>query len=104
MRDADAYLRFLTTRPEVAVVGGAQIAIARDQRAISLGIARALNNRWSMGGSRYRRGVSSGESDTVYLGAFRRLELADEGGWNEELVHEVTAILDEAAQRIERAK
>jgi succinoglycan biosynthesis protein ExoA len=76
----------LRTRPEVAVVGGAQIAIARDPTARAIGIARALNNRWSMGGSPYRRSASSEESDTVYLGAFRRSDLHEVGGWDERLV------------------
>ena len=79
-------VEILTGRPEVAVVGGAQVAVERDPRARSIGIARALNNRWSMGGSRYRRGGPSGEADTVYLGAFRRLDLLDEAGWDEALV------------------
>ncbi len=76
----------LTTRPDVAVVGGAQVAIARDATARAVGIARALNNRWSMGGSPYRRATVSGPSDTVYLGAFRRVDLLDVGGWDERLV------------------
>jgi succinoglycan biosynthesis protein ExoA len=78
-------VEILTQRTEVAVVGGAQIAVARDPRALSVGIARALNNRWSMGGARYRRGAQSGATDTVYLGSFRRLEVVDEGGWDEGL-------------------
>ena len=76
----------LATRPEVEVVGGAQIAIARSPTARAIGIARALNNRWSMGGSRYRRAMVSGPSDTVYLGAFRRRSLVRDGGWDEHLV------------------
>lgn len=76
----------LTTRPDVAVVGGAQVAIARDAAARAVGIARALNNRWSMGGSPYRRATVSGPSDTVYLGAFRRADLLEVGGWDERLV------------------
>lgn len=75
----------LTERPEVAVVGGAQRALARDQSAKAVGIARALNNRYSMGGSPYRRAVSSGPSDTVYLGAFRRADLLAIRGWDERL-------------------
>jgi glycosyltransferase involved in cell wall biosynthesis len=75
----------LTSRPEVAVVGGAQRAVGRDGQARSVGIARALNNRYSMGGSPYRRSVASRESDTVYLGAFRRSDLVAVGGWDERL-------------------
>lgn len=73
----------LTTDPEVVVVGGAQVAVPRDLTPRSRGIARALNNRWSMGGSRYRRAAASGPTDTVYLGAFRRDDLEAVGGWDE---------------------
>jgi glycosyltransferase involved in cell wall biosynthesis len=76
----------LAARPEVAVVGGAQVALPRDRTARGIGIARALNNRWSMGGSRYRRAATSGASDTVYLGTFRREQLVEAGGWDERLV------------------
>ena len=76
----------LATRPDIAVVGGAQVAMPRDRTAKAIGIARALNNRWSMGGSRYRRGATSGPSDTVYLGSFRRAQLVEAGGWDERLV------------------
>lgn len=82
-----AYVRrcveILTARPEVAVVGGAQVAVAARDDAVGAGIARALNNRWGMGLSRYRRGAVSGPADTVYLGAFRTADLRDVGGWNE---------------------
>jgi succinoglycan biosynthesis protein ExoA len=71
----------LTSRPEVAVVGGTQVAIPPRPDAVGIGIARALNNRYAMGWSRYRRGASSGPSDTVYLGAFRTNEVRAEGGW-----------------------
>ena len=74
----------LTSRPDIAVVGGAQHAVAIDRHPISIGIARALNNRYSMGFSRYRRTSRSGEGDTVYLGAFRTEELRRFGGWNEQ--------------------
>jgi glycosyltransferase involved in cell wall biosynthesis len=73
----------LAARPDVVVVGGAQVAVARDTTDRAVGIARALNNKWGMGGSRYRRGASDGPSDTVYLGAFRTAELRDAGGWDE---------------------
>jgi hypothetical protein len=66
-------------------VGGAQIAVARDASVVARGIARALNNRWSMGGSRYRTSDLSGSSDTVYLGAFRTADLRAVGGWDERL-------------------
>jgi succinoglycan biosynthesis protein ExoA len=75
----------LRARPEVAVVGGSQVAIPRDRSPLAIGIARALNNRWSMGGSPYRRATQSGLSDTVFLGAFRRADLEAVGGWDERL-------------------
>lgn len=75
----------LTTRPETAVTGGAQVTVPPSPTALGLGIARALNNRWGMGFSRYRRGAASGPTDTVYLGAFRTAELRAAGGWDERL-------------------
>ena len=75
----------LSHRPEVSVVGGAQRALPRDGTARSIGIARALNNRYGMGLSRYRRGSGSGATDTVYLGAFRTADLRAAGGWDERL-------------------
>jgi len=68
---------------DVTVVGGAQVALPVGTSSLALGIARALNNRYTMGGSRYRAGTSSGPSDTVYLGAFRTADLRDVGGWDE---------------------
>jgi succinoglycan biosynthesis protein ExoA len=73
----------LTERPDVAVTGGAQVAVAVSDDPVSVGIARALNNRWSMGFARYRRAARSGPADTVYLGAFRTAELREAGGWDE---------------------
>jgi GT2 family glycosyltransferase len=75
----------IATRPEVGVVGGAQVAIPRGDTTRDRAIARALNNRWTMGGARYRRGAASGFADTVWLGAFRTAELAAIGGWDESL-------------------
>lgn len=73
----------LTARPDVAVVGGAQIAVARSSAPRDAGIARALNNRWGMGLARYRRGARSAPADTVYLGSFRTEQLRVVGGWDE---------------------
>jgi succinoglycan biosynthesis protein ExoA len=78
-------VELLGARPDVAVVGGAQHSIPRDSSARSIGIARALNNRYGMGWSRYRRGGGSGPSDTVYLGSFRTADLRKVGGWDERL-------------------
>lgn len=76
----------LIDRPDVVVTGGAQVAVPTDASANSIGIARALNNRYAMGGSRYRSGAESGASDTVYLGAFRTAQLRGAGGWDVELL------------------
>jgi glycosyltransferase involved in cell wall biosynthesis len=68
-------------RSDVVVVGGAQVAVPPGEGALARGIARALNNRYAMGWSRYRRAAASGESDTVYLGAFRTGDLRSIGSW-----------------------
>jgi glycosyltransferase involved in cell wall biosynthesis len=73
----------LAADPTRMVVGGAQVAVARDGSTTARGIARALNNRWGMGLARYRRGAGSGPTDTVYLGAFRTEDLRRVGGWDE---------------------
>jgi glycosyltransferase involved in cell wall biosynthesis len=77
-------VEILGSRPEVAVVGGAQVAEPTADDPRSCGIARALNNKWGMGLSRYRRDAPSGPADTVYLGAFRTADLRRAGGWNPE--------------------
>lgn len=69
---------------DIAVVGGAQVAVPPRRGPVGVGIGRALNNPWGMGGSRYRRGAASGYADTVYLGFFRTEELRSVGGWNED--------------------
>ncbi len=86
---ADYVLRtveVLQSRPEVTVVGGAQVAIAPSVGPVGEGIARGLNNRWVMGLSRYRRGAGSGPADTVYLGVFRAEDLRTVDGWDERLL------------------
>jgi len=75
----------LATRHDVVVVGGAQIATAYGTSVMERGIARALNNRFSMGGARYRSGAPSGPDETVYLGSFRLEDLIRTGGWDESL-------------------
>ncbi len=72
----------LEERPDVGVVGGAQIARAGNGSLISRGIARALRNRYFTGLSRYRRATTSGPSDTVWMGVFRTAELRALGGWD----------------------
>lgn len=78
-------VEIMESRPEVRVVGGAQVAVPRDSTVRAGAIAAALNNPLTMGGSRYRRGASSGPADTVYLGFFRTSDLRRAGGWDERL-------------------
>jgi hypothetical protein len=73
----------LEAREDVAVVGGAQVAVARGSEPRARGIARGLNNRFAMGGAAYRSGGRSGPTETVYLGAFRTADLRAVGGWDE---------------------
>lgn len=73
----------LANRPEVASVGGAQIARPRGDGPVEVGIARALRNRWATGMSRYRRATRSGPADTVWMGVFRAADLRALGGWND---------------------
>ncbi len=75
----------LATRPDVGVVGGAQVAIAERHTLVDEGVARALRNRLTTGFSRYRRSARSGSADTVWMGAFRTHELRHIGGWDEAL-------------------
>lgn len=78
--------QLLLARSDVVVTGGAQVAVAADGSVSSRGIARALNNRFTMGGARYRSSRSSGPTDTVYLGAFRTADLRAVGGWDERML------------------
>ncbi len=69
----------------VGVVGGVQLPIAGSADRVGRGIARALRNPWALGGADYRRLGRSGPTDTVYLGAFRRGDVVDVGGFDEAL-------------------
>ena len=69
----------------VAVVGGIQRPAAVSGDRVARGIARALRNRWVLGGADYRCPGRCGRTDTVYLGAFRRHDLDAVGGWDETL-------------------
>ncbi|MHB1487046.1 MAG: glycosyltransferase [Acidimicrobiales bacterium] len=78
--------RILAERPDVSVVGGRQRAVAANAGMVGRGVARALNNRWAMGGARYRRSGTAGPAETVYLGAFRTDQLQAVGGWDAKLL------------------
>lgn len=79
-------VELLSERADIAVVGGAQVATVDEHaRLMRRAAVRALRNPLTMGFARYRRGRSSGPTDTVYLGAFRRVDLERVGGWNDRL-------------------
>lgn len=78
-------LAVLEADPGIAVVGGAQVAEPAASGVVPRAIALALNNPYGMGGSPYRAAGRSGPTDTVYLGFFRRAELAAVGGWDPRL-------------------
>ena len=75
----------LDARPDVGVVGGAQVPIARSTGILHRGIARALTNRYATGLARYRRRSGSGPADTVWMGCFRTEEVRRLGGWSAEV-------------------
>lgn len=88
-RPPSHYLRrcldVLEARPDVAVVGGRQRAVAPGGGTMAIGVARALNNRWGTGLSKYRRSTVSGPTETVYLGVYRTAQLRGIGGWRTDL-------------------
>jgi hypothetical protein len=75
----------LEADPSVGVVGAIQRPDAGGDGVVARGVARALRNPYFMGGARYRRPGTGGPADTAYLGAFRRAELQDMGGFDERL-------------------
>jgi Glycosyltransferases, probably involved in cell wall biogenesis len=80
-RPAADYVRRCVARleadPSVGVVGGVQaVQVGSEAPAVARGIGRALTNRWLLGNAQYRNPAAHGPVDTVYLGAFRRRELA----------------------------
>ena len=72
----------LQERPDIGVVGGRQVALARSGTLQHRAVARSLRNRWTTGLGRYRRSTTSGSADTVWMGAFRTAELRALGGWS----------------------
>lgn len=79
----DGYLataRTILTTTEIANVGGIQQphANAGFQRAV----AAALQSVAGSGAATYRTGSKAADTDTVYLGVFRRSALKDVGGFN----------------------
>lgn len=78
--------RLLRLDDTVGVVGGVQRPIAAETSVSARGVARALRNPWLLGGAAYRRRGRTGAAGTVYLGAFRRAEIAGLGGYDTRLV------------------
>jgi succinoglycan biosynthesis protein ExoA len=66
----------------VGVVGGHQVPVPEGPGVIAIGIARTLRGSIVLGRPAYRSPSASGEVDTVYLGAFRRVELEALGGFD----------------------
>ncbi|HUP72990.1 MAG TPA: glycosyltransferase [Acidimicrobiales bacterium] len=89
----------LSERPDVGAVGGAQIARERSSRLVDRAIARALNNRYAMGFARYRRRAESGATDTVWMGAFRAVDLRKVGGWDDTVAKNEDFELNERLRR-----
>jgi succinoglycan biosynthesis protein ExoA len=85
-----------TTR--ATCVGGPWIA--EGTTAVQRAIATAFQTRLGSGGAASRRSNYSGPIDTVYLGAWRRLELLRLGGFDETLVRNQD---DELNLRIHRS-
>ncbi|MDP1819640.1 MAG: hypothetical protein Q8K58_07055 [Acidimicrobiales bacterium] len=75
----------LTADPTIGVVGGHQVPVPGEGRVVARSIARVLADPVVAGGAAYRRRSSSGDVDTVYLGAFRTAELVAVGGWADDL-------------------
>lgn len=68
--------------PRIGVAGGGQRAVARAGAGVQeRGIVRALSNRYTTGLARYRRSDAEGPTDTVWMGCFRRRDVAEAGGW-----------------------
>jgi len=79
-------IEHLAADPQRVNVGGMPVAVVDQDTVSARAIARAYNNRWTTGLSRYKRGGTSGPSDTVYLGAFATDRLRAVGGWDERLL------------------
>ena len=70
-------------RTGAAVVGGMQIIQGKTSFEKAMGVA--LKSSVGSGNSRYKTGGYEGETDTVYLGVFKREILEKTGGYDEKL-------------------
>jgi succinoglycan biosynthesis protein ExoA len=75
----------LMADPRIGVVGAFQSPAPADSSRAARGVARALANPLALGAPKYRRRSGGGPADTVYLGAWRKHELAAIGGFDETL-------------------
>ena len=73
------------TDPTIVAIGGWMHPVSDGGGEVARGIARVHRNRWAMGGARYRSNDGTPETDTVYLGGYRRADLVAAGGWDERL-------------------
>lgn len=80
----DVVLEVLAGHPEVGNVGGRQVPAA--EKGFAAAVAAAMRSPMGAGGATYRTGTKAGPTDTVYLGAFRRVALDDVGGFDERLI------------------
>jgi glycosyltransferase involved in cell wall biosynthesis len=65
-------------------VGG--IMAAEGISLFERGVARAMRSPLGVGASRFHTGGGAGESDTVYLGCFRKEAILDVGGFDERFI------------------
>jgi succinoglycan biosynthesis protein ExoA len=65
-------------------VGGRMFAQGADD--FTSAVAWAMTSPWGVGKAAFHVGGESGESDTVYLGAFRRTALLEVGGYDEAMI------------------
>ncbi|GAB6117186.1 glycosyltransferase family 2 protein [Thermoanaerobacter brockii subsp. lactiethylicus] len=75
-------INHLKNNDDICNIGGPQIATGYD--FWSDVISKAISSPIGVGGARFRYTSRLIESDTVYLGAWRKKDLIEIGGWSEE--------------------
>lgn len=80
----ESAVSILRQRIDVVNVGGRQLSVGtcRFSRAAAL----AMNSPLGVGGARFRYVDKECETDSVFLGAWRRHELVQAGGWNSDWI------------------
>lgn len=68
---------------DAALVGGAMQPVG--EGGVQRGIAAAMSSRWGAGPARFHVGGRPGWVDTVYLGAYRRADALEVGGYAEDV-------------------